>query len=216
MPVPERVDKQLPIDERFFCDGHYYVLTSRSLGGSGQSPEEIASLLGDASTTSIAGLLARGICLPLFFDGDCAMDSATRFVVGALGPEHERAWIGRLSATLEIPCGHLVLVAGGGDGGELAQALSGKPPEPSYVFYQSLEVPPGTYQVDVLAYARSMTVALHEEDLEEEEIAEKYAALPEVEESYVIHLTPAAAERPSPALVPDVGWCGVFDFREPR
>ena len=32
---PVAVHKKIPIDENFFCDGHYAVLLSQSLGGSG-------------------------------------------------------------------------------------------------------------------------------------------------------------------------------------
>jgi hypothetical protein len=216
MATPRPVDMQVPIDKEFFCDGHYYVLTSSSLGGSGLSAEEVADVLGEGAPDRMNDLLQRGVCLPLFYDGDCAMDGDTVFIVGALDSEHERAWIGRLRSRLEIPCGRLVLLAGGGDPDGLARALSGKPPDPDYVVHQTIEVPPGTYDVDIMAYANSMTVAVHEEDLDEQEIAERYAHLPQVRESYVVHLRPASGEVRMPVLVSHVGWPGVFEFREPR
>ena len=207
---------KVPIDKEFFCDGHYYLLTSQSLGGSGLSAKEVADVLGDGAPDRMSDLLKRGVSLPLYYDGDCAMDGDTVFVVGALDSEHERAWIGRLSSRLEIPCGRLVLLAGGGDAEGLARALSGRPPDPDYVIYQTIEVPAGSYDVDVMAYMNSMTVAVHEENLDDEEIAEKYAHLPRVEASYVVHLRPPSGEARMPALVSEVGWPGVFEFREPR
>jgi len=209
--------RQIPIEKEFFCDGHYYVLTSYSLGGSKMTADGLAQILGNAAAEKITPLLKAGVCLPLFFDGDCALDGETLFVVGALEKTHAGAWIGRLTSRLSIPCGKLVLVAGGGDGAELERAISGDPPEKNNVIYQTINIDPGNYRVDLYAYLKSMTVAQHESELDEEEIEKKYKHLPEVSESYVIQLSPLdKKEIPLPKLVPEVNWCGVFEFRTPK
>jgi len=53
-------------------------------------------------------------------------------------------------------------------------------------------------------------------DLELDEIAECYGDLPEVEESYVVRLTPLEGEVPVPALTDQVHWPGVFELRTDR
>jgi hypothetical protein len=206
----------IPIDEFFFCDGASVVLVSQSLGGSGMEPAALADALrfGDAETMN--GLLARGVCLPLFFGSDCALDGVTSFVIGELDEPHERAWVARLTGKLAIPDGKLVLVCGGGDGEELARAISGVPADPDYWIYQSLDVPPGDHRVDVLAYAKSVTVALMHDDIDDPEtIRALYAGLPEVQEHFVVQLTPLSKELPAPGLIDDIGWPGVFVRREP-
>jgi hypothetical protein len=213
MSAPEPINKTVPLDENFFCDGAYYVLTSHSLGGSGIEPGALADTLGSATAASMNALLRKGVCLPLAFNGDCAMDGGTLFVVGELDAKHESAWIGRLTAKLSVPCGKLVLLCGGGDAEGLARAVSGKPADEDYCIYQTIEVPPGDYRVDLLAYLESDTVLSMDEDVDEEEIREKYKHLPRVDESYVVHLTPLAGELPLPALVDEVNWPGQFEFR---
>jgi hypothetical protein len=156
-------------------------------------------------------LLRRGVCLPLFFDADCVLDGNTSFVVGPLDDAHERGWVLRLTGRLSIPCGKLVLLAGGGDGDELARAVSGKPPEPNYCIYQTIDVPPGDWRVDVLAYPGSTSLGLYHMDIEDDdELEAMYAHLPPVDEGYVVHLTPLTGELPLPELVEDIGWPGVF------
>lgn len=202
-----------PIDPHFFCDGAYYVLLSRSLANSGLDPHALADTLGEGDPEQIADLLERGICLPLMFGGDCAMDGGTAFVVGPLDAAHEQGWAMRLTSKLSIPCGKLVLLAGGGDGDLLERAISGEPPEEHYVVYQTIDVPPGDWRVDVYAYPTSMTVALHHDDLDEDEIAAKYAKYPKVDVDYVVQLTPPSGDVPLPELDPDLGWPGVFLHR---
>jgi hypothetical protein len=133
--------------------------------------------------------------------------------VGDLDETHEKAWIARLTGRLAIPCGKLVLVCGGGVGEELERAVSGKPADRDYCIYQSIDVPPGDYRVDVLTYLHSSTVSLLHEDLDDEEIQQKYRNLPSVDECYVVRLTPLQEELPLPALVEEVDWPGVFEFR---
>lgn len=205
--------KVIPIDENFFCDGPYNVLLSQSLGGSGMDPHELADILGAGDEEAIASLMQRGVCLPLFFDCDCALDGATLFVIGDLPKPYDQAWVASLRARLSIPCGKLVLVAGGGDGDGLAKAVSGKAADKDYCIYTSIDVPPGDYCVNVYAYAESPSVANLHPDLDEEEIAEKYKKLKSVDEAYVIQLTPLEGEIPTPEPVEEVGWAGVFKLR---
>ena len=201
------------IDTEFFCDGHYSVLLSQSLGRSGIDPHKLADMLGESDPETLKDLLRRGICLPIDFGTDGALSDGSRFVIGELDAAHEKAWIGRLTGKLSIPCGKLVLLCGGGVGEDLARAVSGKAPDKDYVIYQTLDVPPGDYRVDVLAYVESPTVMLHHEDLDEDDIRDKYKHLPKVEDFYVIHLTPLKGDVPLPALIEDAGWPGVFEFR---
>ena len=202
-----------PIDPDFFNDGHFVVLLSQNRGGTGMDPHKLAGILGDGDVDPMNDLLRRGICLPIYFGTDCAMDSATLFVVGELDEPHEKAWIARLTSKLAIPCGKLVLLSGGGVGEDMERAVSGKPADKDYCIYQTIDVPPSDYRVDVLAYVDSVTVGLHE-DLEAEELAEKYKHLPTVRESYVVQLTPLKGDLPLPALTEETNWPGVFEFRQ--
>lgn len=203
-----------PIDERYFCDGSTVLFVSQCLGGSGIAPEALSETLLDGPAEAVTDLLRRGICLPIDFGTDCALDSSTLFVIGELDDAHERGWVASLTGWLAIPCGKLVLVCGGGAGDELARAVSGEPADPDYCIYQTIDVPPGDYRVDVLAYPESVTVGLMHEDLDEDEIREKYADRPVVEEAYVVRLTPSEGEVPLPAFVEETHWPGVFVVRE--
>jgi hypothetical protein len=78
------MSETIPIDPDFFNDGHFVVLLSQSRGGSGMDPHKLADILGDGDVDPMKDLLRRGICLPIYFGTDCAMDSATSFVVGEL------------------------------------------------------------------------------------------------------------------------------------
>jgi len=204
---------QVPIASEFFCDGAYYLLTSHSLGGSGMDPHALADTLGSPTPEAMNALLRKGVCLPLAFDGDCAMDGGTLVVLGALSERHEKAWIGRLTAKLAIPCGKLVFMCGGGDGDGIAKAISGEPADEDYFIYQTIDVPPGEYRVDVLAYVNSDTVANKEDEFDEDVRRQKFSHLPQVDESYVIRLAPLEGEVPLPPLVEEVNWPGVFEFR---
>lgn len=82
-----------------------------------------------------------------------------------------------------------------------------------YCIYQTIDVPPGDYRVDVLAYVDSTTVGLMHEDLELEEIAETYKHLPTVRESYVVRLTPLDGDLPLPGLDEETNWPAVFALR---
>jgi hypothetical protein len=214
--------QSIPIAKDFFCDGHYYVLTSASLGGSNLTPEQISPILASADEQEITELLRQGVCIPLFFNGDCALDGHTIFVLGDLTEQEEQNWIGRLSWKLNIPCGKLILLCGGGDAGELAEAISGNPPQPNYEIFQVIDVPPAAYLVEIYAYLSSMTVQLSLEEydenwnLKENEVLKQWyeanrSGLPDI--GYIIRLSLLNAEPAFPTLVPEIGWCGVFEFR---
>lgn len=217
--------REILLDPQFFCDGPYYLLTSASLGGGHYSPEALAETLGGGEAAEIETLLRQGICLPLWFEGDCALDNNTLFVLGDLTADEEHDWIGRLAGKLNIPCGKLVLLCGGGDAEELTQAISGDPPEPNYQIFQTIEVPPGNYLVEVYAYLSSMTVQMsldrydeHLNSQEDEALKQWYEANRpgKADIGYIIRLAPLEAEPPLPQLDPEMGWCGVFEFREPE
>lgn len=220
--VPRR---SIPISKKFFCDGHYYVLTSASLGGSHLSPEALSHILASAKEPEIESLLEQGICLPLCFDGDCALDGNTIFVLGDLTAAEEQNWIARLSGKLNIPCGKFIFLCGGGDAEELAYAVSGNPPKPNYEIFQSLDVPPSEYLVEVYAYLSSMTVQMSLEYydqnwnlVENESLKQWYEAnRPGIADTdYIIRLVPLDTEPPRPKLVSEIGWCGEFEFRQPE
>jgi hypothetical protein len=223
MPKLPESRRSIPISKPFFCDGHYYVLTSASLGGSDLEPAELAQVLARAEASEIENLLRRGICLPLVFDGDCALDSNTIFVLGDLTEQEERDWIGRLVWKLNIPCGKLILLCGGGDAEELAYAISGNPPKPNYEIFQVIDVPPDNYLVEIYAYFSSMTVQISLEDYDEHWNLKENQALeqwyrknhPSSDDiGYVIRLVPLEQEPAFPQLVPEIGWCGEFEFRQ--
>jgi hypothetical protein len=126
---------RIPISPEFFCDGHFYVLTSTSLGGSSFTLSDISNILGESNEGGIEQLLQQGVCIPLYFDPDCELDGCTLFVLGDLTEEEENQWVGKLSWKLNIPCGKLVLLCGGGDEDELAYAISGNPPKEHYEIF---------------------------------------------------------------------------------
>ncbi|MBW4483961.1 MAG: hypothetical protein KME14_15575 [Tildeniella torsiva UHER 1998/13D] len=222
--MPEPLTRQLiPLAEDFFCDGHYYLLTSGSLGGSEFTAEKLSNALGQADEQVVKNLLMRGICIPLFFDGDCALDGHTVVVLGDLSEQEEHVWIAKLSWKLAIPCGKFVIHCGGGDADELAYAIAGNPPEPNYRIFQIIDVPPGEYSVEIYAYLSSMTVQLSLEEydnhwnLKENTVLKEWYQLHRpglVGIGYIIQLTPLKTEPPFPEFVPEIGWLGKFEFRQ--
>ena len=207
------MSRSFPIDENFFCDGHAVVLMSQSLANSGIDPHQLSDWLASGDDGAMQDLLRRGVCLPVFFGTDCALDGATRFFIGDMDAPYEKAWVAKLTGKLSIPCGKLVLLCGGGSGEELALAISGQAPDPDYCIYQAIDVPPADYRVDLFAYRTSPTVGLYHEDLDDDELEAKYRHLPAVDEAYVVRLSPLKGDVPVPALVDEVGWPGVFEFR---
>ncbi|MGP1385983.1 MAG: hypothetical protein ACTS2F_20655 [Thainema sp.] len=217
--------QSIPIAPDFFCDGHYYVLTSSSLGGSGLEPSAIADALGYGNEAAITEFLQQGICIPVCFDGDCALDGETLFALGDLTEQEENDWIGRLAGQLNIPCGKLVILCGGGDAEELAYAISGQPPKPHYRIFQVIDVPPGAYLVEIYAYLSSMTVQQSLEEYDENWNCYENEPLKQWYQlnrpgttgtSYIIRLSPLTTAPPLPERVPDIGWCGEFEFRKPE
>lgn len=210
---------RIPVAEGFFCDGHCYVLTSSSFGGSGLAPDEVSRILFEDEEAA-AGLIRRGVVFPVCFEGDCALDENSWVVVGDLTPEEERGWIARLRWKLNIPCGTFALVCSGTEE-ELERVAERLPPERDYEIYQLFDVPPGEYLVEIYAFYESLTVqvSLDEYDAEgffreNEELAEWYRenrpAPPDTE--YVIRLAPLAGDDPPlPELTE--GRFETFEFR---
>lgn len=200
------------IHKDFFCDGPYYFLTSSSLGGSEFSPEEIADQLLQ-SEEGVITLLQQGVGLPLFFPGDCALDGCTRFVYGELSEEEERNWLGKLTAKLRVPCGKVILLAGGGDADYLASALAGEPPDEHYYFYDTFELPAGEYLVELYCYLDSMNFAVEWEETNSE--AWYRNNFQDIGIGYLFRFKPLEQDIPVPQLVEDIRWCGLFDYRKP-
>ena len=138
------------IGDAFFNDGHWYTLTSMSLGG--MSPDELSIALGDRTGKRIRELMENAICLPLAFDADCVLDLRTRFVIGDLSEEEAAEWIARVRAPLAIPDGKFVLIAGGMP--EHFEAI-GSDGADGYV---TVNVEPGCYIIEVYAFVGSYTV----------------------------------------------------------
>ncbi|NKB18807.1 MAG: hypothetical protein HC770_13675 [Pseudanabaena sp. CRU_2_10] len=213
---------RIPMSSEFFCDGHYYVLTSSSLGESNYTPLELANILRGANAPEIEALLRQGVCIPLYFEADCALDGFTLFVIGDLTEEESDEWIGKFVAKLNVPCGKLVLLCGGGDEEMITEAISGNPPDPNYVVFQAIDLPPGDYQVEIYAYLQSTIARCHLEDYKEAKKGsvlewfnwQDYEDLEDGDIGYIIRLIPFTTEPPLPKLDPDIGWCSVFEFRE--
>jgi hypothetical protein len=210
------------------------VITSASLGGGALTPEELSEVLSRADKKRIAQLLKRGVCIPLFFPGDCAFDNAI-VVVGDLTDREESEWIGRIRSKLSVPCGKLLITCGGGDDQELKAAMSGKGYPDYRDYFKQIAVPPGDYLAEVYAFVSSMTVDFY---FEEGEPLEEWfrrtrpgqdlplwlqyfnqgRAIGELGDdlvSYILRLSPLASEPELPRLVDEIGWCGEFDFRRP-
>lgn len=159
---------QIPISPNFFCDGGGYLLTSSSLGGSNLTPNQISDIVLNGTAQDIAPLLSQGVCMPLLFEGDCALDRGTLFVVGDLTPQQEAEWQAKLTWKLDIPCGKLILLCSC-MAEDLAHAISGEPPEEHYEIFQVIDVPPDSYLVEIYAYSPSLTVLMTLSDQEYED-----------------------------------------------
>lgn len=229
---PRRV---VALRKNFFCDGPYYVITSASLGGSGLTLKEVSDDLGAGDEAKTEELLKRGVCVPIFFPGDCAFDNAI-VVIGELTEQEESEWIGRISARLNIPCGKLIVLCGGGEEDWMEAALSGKGVDGFKDYFQIIKVPPGEYLIEIYAYVSSMTVDFY---FEEGEPLEEWfhstrpgmnlpkwiqtfkedgfmGELGDKLVSYIVRLAPLETEPPLPKLVDEIGWCGEFEFRRPE
>jgi hypothetical protein len=210
----------ISISKNFFCDGHCYVLTSASLGGSGLSVDEMSDILLEGNQDKTLELVKKGVCLPVCFEGDCALDSETLFVVGDLSEQEEKDWIARLRSKLNIPCGKLIICCGC-LAEDLEPAVAGEKPDPHYEIYQVIDVPPAEYLVEIYAFLSSMTVQVSLDDYDDEgnyaeddELARWYVEnRPGVDgTSYVIRLTPLA-DQPASAEM-EAGWLEKFEFRD--
>jgi hypothetical protein len=235
-PSPTR--RVVPIREAFFWDGASYVLSSSSLGGSGLTAAAIGSRLQSEDPETVKKLLSAGICLPLHFPGDCALDEAV-IVIGDLDEEEEREWLGRLRSKLEIPCGEF-LVMGGGLEDDFEEALpNAEPPDPEFVYFQKVQVTPGSYLVEVYAFLSSLVVNNEWERMPgaAEELGSwwdqtrgseprpEWLAFFEDEEyvdseefgflEYLIRLAPLSEDVPIPEFDIHTNWCTVSEFRRP-
>ena len=210
---------QIPISPNFFCDGGGYLLTSSSLGGSNLTPSQISDIVFNGSDQDIAPLLSQGVCMPLLFESDCALDRQTLFVLGDLTLQQERAWQARLTWKLEIPCGKLVLLCGC-MAEDLAHAISGEPPEEHYEIFQVIDVPPNSYLVEIYAYPSSSTILMTLND----EAYEAYVeSMPEQDYdnegnltlvSYIIRLSPLKDFKGELSLPQTTdAWLDTFTFR---
>lgn len=211
----------ITISNGFFCDGHCYLLTSSSFGGSGLTAKEVQDILFEENKDKTAEqLLKKGVCLPVCFEGDCALDGETLFVLGDLSEQEEKNWIARLGWKLNVPCGKLILCCGC-LADDLAPAAAGETPDPDYEIYQVIDVPPAEYLVEIYAYLSSMTVQVSLDNYdaggnysEDEERARWYAVnRPGIDGvSYIIRLSPLESE----PLMPETesGWFEKFEFRD--
>jgi hypothetical protein len=231
--MTENPSQRIHISKEFFCDGHCYLLTSQSLGGSGISPEELSQTMFSGDESKIGKLLEQGVCFPVCFEGDCALDGGTLFVIGDLNEQEEKDWVARLAWKLNIPCGKLIFCCGCCED-ELVPAAAGEPPPKHYEIYELIDVPPGEYLVEIYAYFSSMTVQVALEDYDEDEYDPKDFALfkkdrrfleakkkyewyqknrPGVDGvDYIIRLKPLENEPRMPRL--DQGWFEEFEFRD--
>lgn len=205
-----KYSQRIPIAPDFFCDGHGYVLTSASLGGSGLTPSQLSELVLNGSADDIAPLLDQGICLPILFESDCALDRNTLFVIGDLTHHEENDWLARLTWKLNIPCGKLILLCSC-VAEDVAQAIAGIPPKEDFVIFQVIDVPPDFYKVDIYAYPSSTTVLMTLSD-------EEYEAYNDYDDEgnltsigYIIRLSPLQEELQLPET--NDAWLDNFTFR---
>jgi hypothetical protein len=232
--MTQNFKQRIPVSKDFFCDGHCYLLTSQSFGGSGLAPEELSEIMLKGDESKIKPLVERGVCMPVCFEGDCALDGGTWFVLGDLSEQEEQSWIARLAWKLSVPCGRLILCCGCCED-ELVPIAAGEPPPEHYKIYESIDVPPGEYLVEIYAYLSSLTVQVALDDFDEDEDDDEETATfkkgekflqtkhahewlrenrPEIDGvDYIIRLAPlTAAPPPMPKL--NDGWFEKFEFRD--
>lgn len=219
--MSERKNQRLNND--FFCDGAYYVITSSSLGGSKLTTEEIADDLLQSSE-GVTKLLKEGIAFPLSFAGDCALDNCTTIVMGELSEEEEKNWVGKITSKLKVPCGKVIILAGGGDSEYFYKAISGEKPHKDYIFYDQVNMPEGDYLVELYCYINSMSFQVdfdpdtHSKSERKAIIAkskyyeDNFKTIDE-DTQYIIIFSKLLEEPAIPELSED-GWCGVFQYRD--
>ncbi|MFN8577612.1 MAG: hypothetical protein U0354_12215 [Candidatus Sericytochromatia bacterium] len=215
-----KLSKRIPISPDFFCDGDGYVLTSSSLGNSNLTPQKFSDLVLDGSFNDIKPVLEKGVCMPILFEADCVLDRKTLFVLGDLTEKEEKEWIAKLSWKLNIPCGKLILFCSCMTE-DVARAISGKEPEENYMIYQTVDVPPDLYKVEIYAYRHSPTYWLTLSDEEYEEFEENEGDLLDgdydedgnlITVGYIIRLSPLKEN----LVLPNLGdtWFKDFEFRK--
>ncbi|WYD81527.1 MAG: hypothetical protein V8K32_03895 [Candidatus Electrothrix gigas] len=215
----------LPIHNDFFNDGHWHVLSSTSLGGSGLSAAEMDSRLWSQNPKGMNDLLQRGICLPLYIDCDCALDNVV-FVLGDLTEQEEAEWLGRIQIRLEIPCGEFMLV-GGGLEEDFDVALQHFEPPNCEPFYK-IKLKPGSYLVEVYAFLSSCPVNnafrewLNTDPRDQPQWLSFFQEDGYVENEdielleHIIRLVPTDADTPIPQVRDDMNcWVGDFIMRKP-
>jgi hypothetical protein len=226
-----------PIDQRFFNDGAWYVLSSTSLGNSGLTPEEMVNIL-QGGLEGVRQLLVDGICLPLFFPGDCALDQVA-IVLGDLTAEQESEWLGRIQSKLHIPCGEFLVLGGGGSEEDWETAIHHPAPSDPNLFcnFQKFKIPPGDYLVEVYAFLGSMNFNFQLDEIGSENW-EQWFHLQDVTtppqwfqsllkndyidsqaldlQEYLIRLSPLQEQPPLPILDEELSWCGHYQFRQPQ
>lgn len=224
------------LDQRFFNDGAWYVLSSTSLGNSGLEPSKIVDQL-QGGVEAVQLLISEGICLPLFFPGDCALDQAV-VVLGDLTPDQEREWLGRIQSYLHIPCGEFMIMGGGGCEEDWEAAIHNTVPSNLHLFnFQKFIIPPGDYLVEVYAFLGSMNFNFQLEEISKKQWKDWFnlQEVPEAEQpkwfkfllnndyidseefdfqEYIIRLSPLREIPPFPTLDEDLTWCGHYQFRQ--
>lgn len=228
----------IPIKDAFFNDGYWYVLSSTSLGGKNFAPAEISQKLQSKDPAVIKQLLEDGVCLPVCFPEDCALDQSV-IVTGELDQEEQDEWIARLRARLEIPCGEFMLMGGAMEEHFEESLPMQEPGGENGPACQKVQLQPGTYLVEIYAFLGSATVNEEWEewpyDLAPEEWwnntrsgdhpawIKMYAEEECVEAEdlgmleYIIRLAPLNEDIPIPDIdEEDTNWVVDFETRKPK
>jgi hypothetical protein len=128
-------------------DGASPCLTSYSFA-KGLDDEGRARLSATANPegweTELRRVRDAGHIMPVEFDGRPAGLTAL-VLLGSGDPEHGAEWMGRVAGRLKVPCGYLGVSAGW----HLLEKPDGFENDP---YFKYLEIPPGEYLVEVLAY----------------------------------------------------------------
>ena len=227
----------IAIEESFFNDGHWYLLTSNSLGGRGLDAQSLEAQLQSNTPQVILDLVKQGISLPLFFEGDCVLDNAI-IVIGELTEQENNEWLGRIQGQLNITCGEF-LITGGFLAEDLEVALNhDKAPNPNFNFFQKIKVPAGQYLVEIYAFLSSMSASFIWEKLENtqaiidqwqqsgvimpkwlDEFINQEDCVNSNEfdlQDYIIRLTPLKETVALPELITEVNCFGKFAVRLPN
>lgn len=229
--------KIIPIKDSFFNDGYWYVLTSSSLGGRNYGAQEISDKLCKGDADTVRSLVKDGICLPICFPADCALDMSV-VLIGDLSEQENQEWLSCMRSKLEIPCGEFMLMGGAMPEHFEASLASTEPGDPCGSPCHKIKVDPGTYLVEVYAFLGSTTVNEAWEEWPYEESAEewwsrtrpnqesKWIEAFEEEEyvdaedlgllEYIIRLSPLTEDVDIPDLDEETNWCQEFKARKPE